>query len=274
MAGMTSGEFARQTRLSPKALRIYADLGLVVPAGVDPVSGYRHYDESQVGRARMVALLRRLDMPLAAVAQVVDRDPAEAAQALACWWEQAEAAMADRRALVAYIQSRLKGEEEPPMRDVSIRAIPERMVASISRHVTIGETGAFFDDAFRRLRSLGPGLQGIEGVPFLVFYGEVSEDSDGPIELCRPLATRTPPGTPDGSTDIQLRAEPAHEEAYIRLTLAEMSWPRVLPFIDALERWGRDNDRRPGAPLRQVLIADQRTATPDTLACDLSVPLR
>ncbi len=33
-------------------------------------------------------------------------------------------------------------------------------------------------------------------------------------------------------------------------------------------------DREPAGPLRQVLIADQRTAAPDTPVCDLSVPPR
>jgi hypothetical protein len=73
---------------------------------------------------------------------------------------------------------------------------------------------------------------------------------------------------------MQLRIERSHEEAYIRLTQAQMSWPDMLPFCDALERWTRDHGRQPAAPLRQVLIADQRNAMPDTLVCDLSVPLR
>ena len=32
--------------------------------------------------------------------------------------------------------------------------------------------------------------------------------------------------------------------------------------------------REPAGALRQILIADQRTAAPDSLVCDLSVPLR
>jgi PPM family protein phosphatase len=41
VALMTSGEFARASRLSPKALRLYDELGLLSPAEVDPVTGYR-----------------------------------------------------------------------------------------------------------------------------------------------------------------------------------------------------------------------------------------
>lgn len=45
MTYITIGEFAQRTRLSPKALRLYGELGLVVPARVDPDSVYRLYRE-------------------------------------------------------------------------------------------------------------------------------------------------------------------------------------------------------------------------------------
>jgi PPM family protein phosphatase len=38
---LTIGAFARASRLSPKALRLYDSLGLLRPAHVDEVSGYR-----------------------------------------------------------------------------------------------------------------------------------------------------------------------------------------------------------------------------------------
>ena len=44
VAGWASiGEFARRSRLSPKALRLYDRLGLLSPAWIDPDSGYRWY---------------------------------------------------------------------------------------------------------------------------------------------------------------------------------------------------------------------------------------
>jgi hypothetical protein len=56
--------------------------------------------------------------------------------------------------------------------------------------------------------------------------------------------------------------------------MKDMGWPAMLPAVDALEAWTREHRRQPIGALRQVLIADQRTAAPDTLVCDLSVPLR
>jgi len=158
------------------------------------------------------------------------------------------------------------------MYEIELRSIPERTVLSINRHVDLPGTERFFRDAFASLRAAGPGLEGIAGAPFLVFYGEVSEDSDGPLELCRPVAAVAEGAEPQG--DVRRRVEPAHEEAYIRLRMKEMGWPALLPACDALERRAREQGREPAGPLRQVLIGDQRTATPKTPVCDLSVPLR
>ena len=268
---LSIGEFSQLTRLSPKALRLYGELGLLLPARVDPDSGYRFYGEDQIEPARLVELLRRLDMPLPTIRELLALDGAEAARALGDWWEAVEAEGAERRSLIAYLQARLRGEEHE-MYDINLRRMPPRTLISIQRHVEASGTAAFFEEAFMRLRAAGPGLEGIAGVPFLVFYGEVSDDSDGPIELCRPVeeaATSTEPGS-----DLQRRVEAAHDEAYIRLTLKEMGWPALLPACDALERWTKEQGREPAGALRQLLIADQRTATPDTPVCDLSVALR
>jgi DNA-binding transcriptional MerR regulator len=184
---ITIGEFAERTRLSPKALRLYGKLGLVVPARVDPDSGYRLYREDQVERARLVGLLRRLDMPLATIAEVLRLDGPDAARAVADWWAGVEAAADERRDLVDYLQVRLRGEDHP-MYEIELRSVPERTLLSIHRHVDLPGSERFFQEAFASLRAAGPGVEGIAGAPFLVFYGEVSEDSDGPLELCRPVA--------------------------------------------------------------------------------------
>jgi hypothetical protein len=74
--------------------------------------------------------------------------------------------------------------------------------------------------------------------------------------------------------DVQVRRESAHDEAYVRLCMQDAVWPATLPAYDALERWAREHGREAAGVPRQLLIADQRTATADTLVMDLSVPLR
>jgi len=264
---MTIGAFAERTRLSAKALRLYDRLGLVRPVRTDPASGYRFYSEDQVDGARLVALLRRLGMPLPVIAEVVAKPPGEAAEAVGGYWAEIESATAERRVLVSYIQARLKGTDMAGY-DIQTRTIPGRTLVAITRHVHANEAGPFFSEAFARLRAAAPGVEGIAGCPFVVYYGEVSDDSDGPVELCRPVAAD--PADPD----LQARTEPSHEEVFIRVAMKDMGWPALAPVADALEAWIRERRREPAGALRQVLIADQRTAEPDTPVCDLSVPLR
>ncbi len=76
MALMSSGEFARASGLTRKALRLYDELGLLTPARVEPSSGYRFYAPAQLERARLVAWLRRLGMPLATIRAMNALSPA------------------------------------------------------------------------------------------------------------------------------------------------------------------------------------------------------
>ena len=51
MAEISIGEFARRSRLSLKALRLYDERGVLVPSRVDQASGYRYYDTAQLEEA-------------------------------------------------------------------------------------------------------------------------------------------------------------------------------------------------------------------------------
>ena len=61
---LTVGLMARRSGLTVKALRYYDRTGLLRPAAVDRATGYRLYRGDQVAEARLVRLLRSLDLPL------------------------------------------------------------------------------------------------------------------------------------------------------------------------------------------------------------------
>lgn len=68
---LSIGEFAGATGLSVKALRHYDDKGVLVPAFVHPVSGYRRYAENQLRSGVVVRTLRDAGVPLPDVAAAV-----------------------------------------------------------------------------------------------------------------------------------------------------------------------------------------------------------
>ncbi|MER6478442.1 MerR family transcriptional regulator [Streptomyces filamentosus] len=112
---LTIGDFARATGLSAKALRRYDELGLLRPARVDPYNGYRHYAAAQTERARLIAWLRRIGMPLGEIGRVCalyegDAAGAEAAaRAIRAYWASVEADTAARRDLADSLVARVKG---------------------------------------------------------------------------------------------------------------------------------------------------------------------
>lgn len=104
---LSIGELAARSGLSPKALRLYDESGLLVPRRVDPSTGYRSYGTDQVGRARLIAALRGLGMGLARIRVLCDLDGVAAATELRSWWRQEEADALSRAVAVRDLASSL-----------------------------------------------------------------------------------------------------------------------------------------------------------------------
>jgi DNA-binding transcriptional MerR regulator/predicted N-acetyltransferase YhbS len=81
MKELGPAEFSAATGLSVKALRLYDERGLLVPARAEQTTGYRRYAEDQIATAGRIALLRRAGIGLADIkrfltapaAAVIDR---------------------------------------------------------------------------------------------------------------------------------------------------------------------------------------------------------
>ncbi|MFF5367965.1 MerR family transcriptional regulator [Streptomyces sp. NPDC013187] len=123
MAMLTIGAFAKASRLSPKALRLYDELDLLRPARVDPDTGYRYYAAGQLEQARLVAWLRRLGMPLAEIRRVCllhEGDPSAAAREIRAYWARVEAETAVRRDLAAFLVDHLTTGPDGPGKDTAM----------------------------------------------------------------------------------------------------------------------------------------------------------
>jgi PPM family protein phosphatase len=179
---MTIGAFARASRLSPRALRLYDELGLLSPARIDPVSQYRLYDPAQLEQARLVAWLRRLGLPLNRIRLVISLAPEPAAAELAAFWDQVEAETSSRRELAAFLIGYLSGKDT---------AVPNTQGPLTIRYAVRTDTGlrreGNEDSAYAgpRLLAVADGLGGHAG-------GEVA--SAAVIDALRPLDTDVPAG--------------------------------------------------------------------------------
>ena len=183
MTLMSSGEFARTSGLTRKALRLYDELGLLPPARVDPQTGYRLYAPGQLEQARLVAWLRRLGMPLAEIRAVTALPPAAAAEQLGAYWDRVEAETAARRELASFLIGYLSG------RDAAMTSAgSEELSVRYAVRSDIGLARADNEDAAYaggRLLAIADGMGGHAA-------GEVA--SAAVISALRPLDTQVPSG--------------------------------------------------------------------------------
>jgi len=68
---MSIGVFSRRTGLTPKALRLYEQRGLMRPARVDGDTGYRYYAVRQLRQAEIIRLLRAFKLPIGRILEVL-----------------------------------------------------------------------------------------------------------------------------------------------------------------------------------------------------------
>ena len=235
MKEISIGEFARRSRLSLKALRLYDERGVLVPARVDQASGYRYYDTAQLDDARLVVMLRQLQLPLAAVKELLACDPADAAARIAEHWRDAEAAHDARRDLADYLVSRLSGKRSV-MYEVGMREMPERSLLCLKRNVDDQGQWAFGKEFIGILRERPlPKIEGREGAAFCIQWGWVSADSDGPVEWCKPVPQAEARALAERYPELTLRTEPAHREAFVPLPAGYgvVQWQLAMESLDA-----------------------------------------
>ncbi|MFJ7769014.1 MerR family transcriptional regulator [Streptomyces sp. NPDC097107] len=276
---LTIGAFAARARLSAKALRLYDRMGLLVPDHVDEATGYRYYRTRQTGRARLVALLRQLDMPLAKVAEVVHADGPGAAVLLDAYWAGVEARVAGQRTLADYLRGRLSGRSSEVYGKFVVETVdvPAQVVISEMRHTLAGELPAWIGASLTRLEEAARGCGGVTAAPFVVYHAEVSMESDGPAESCVPVAdeaaARAWSEERGRAWQSQARVEPARRLAYTRITKAQVAHPQILAAFEAVEEWVAAQGLTVAGPCREVYFADWEASGPEDPVCDIAFPV-
>lgn len=112
------------------------------------------------------------------------------------------------------------------------RTVPAQTVISELRHLTAPDLPAWSHEATRRLTAIACAHEAETGPVFILFHGDLSEEGDGPLELCVPV-------DPDRlrGVDVPMRTLPPRQEAYVALRQAEMTYPGIVAVHDAVEAW-------------------------------------
>ncbi len=133
---LTISTFGRAAQLSRKALRLYAQLGLLEPSYIDPESGYRYYHRDQLRAARLIRMLRQIDMPLMTIQRVLAAPAPEAEALIHAYWQSVEAQIGQARRLVQDLIVYLRQEATMAF-EVHARTVAAQPIVSMTKRWTV-----------------------------------------------------------------------------------------------------------------------------------------
>lgn len=235
---LSIGAFSESTMLSPKALRLYNERGLLVPVVVDRFSGYRYYAPEQCGQGRIISMLRAAGMSLDAIAAFMGN----LADARAAAMEQLleyEAAVRNSTesisTLLAQVRAHLTGN---PMENVTSVLEPERHLLSVMLRCTVRDLDEGIENRLERLHALARdnGLN-VVGPPFGIFHREITEDSDGPLEVCLPVDGLAELSPGQGAHSMRSYRLAGGRYATVTVSGAETDFPAILAAYDQVCGW-------------------------------------
>ncbi|HEV2504753.1 MAG TPA: MerR family transcriptional regulator [Mesorhizobium sp.] len=228
---LLAGRFGAATRLSPKALRLYAEHGLLVPAHVDPQTGYRYYAAEQAPRARLIARLRQLGLPMARIAGLLELSPQARAIELRTWLEAQNERLFDHAELVEAM-ARHAGAATPPLA-IALREVAATKVVSRRRSVSVVDLDGYMAEAQADIRAHLTASGLAHDGPMSVHHHDLTtRDNEGPVEVAIACA-----GPIEPADDLLIRLLPARREAFVPIPAGHENFPLELCVYDALEAW-------------------------------------
>lgn len=245
---MSIGAFSRASLVSIRTLRAYHDQGLLVPAAVDPVTGYRSYRVSQLTDAQIIKRLRDLDVSLRDVAEIIAaRDPEITRKVLAAHEATMRARVADVNRIVDELQLAI---ESPSLQTpVHIREEPAAHALAIAGRVTQGDDAAFLGDAHGLLSAALDATGAVPHGPGAALYPAAFESEDD-VEVVADVPIAAPVHLPEewARRGVTLRLIPAVTAAV--MTHAG-SYESIGTTYRQLGAWVARHARPLDAPVRE-----------------------
>ena len=193
------GRFARATGLTVKALRHYAELGVLPPAWVDESTRYRYYAVAQIRTAAVIARLRALEVPLSEVAALVEVDEATLRERLAAHRARLAARLQETRRVLDELDRVIEGEEElvpeTTLPELVVEEVPARTYVIARDRVPMEELTQVIPRRIAETHDWVAGHGGPVGAP-MALVTPADEEGLVDLDVGWPVATRLDPPTP------------------------------------------------------------------------------
>jgi effector-binding domain-containing protein len=254
-------------RLSVKALRLYADRGLLLPAYTDSETGYRYYKASQAKRAEIIRILRSVDIPLNEIVEVLDaRESAEAGNILLVHRERMEDRLRTQERMLIYLESLIENKERIMPYEIVVAPASPLTVAGVRMHTALETIKVDVGQGFSKImQGIGEKRYVPAGPPMLVYHDVIDEENDGEVEVCIPVQASFP--SSDGFQCHKL------EEDQVATTVHCGPYEELSSAYHSTLAWIEENTYQLAGSPREIYLNDPRMVGPDELQTKLEFPV-
>jgi len=183
------GEFSRITGLSVKALRLYHERGLLMPARVDEATGYRYYAADGLDRARAIAQLKAMTFSLDEIQTILAgcEDDADIVSYLERKAEQIARKLGDLARIKKSIASVVTHEKEAldmlkeNRFEVEEKSVHDLLIASIRWKGRYDQSGSYFGKLYKAMG------RHVSGKGMGLYHDDGYREEDADIETCVPI---------------------------------------------------------------------------------------
>lgn len=246
------GQFSRMTRVPVTTLRYYADLGLLLPARVDPETGYRFFTADQMPLVNRLLALKDLGLSLDEIRTVLtDRlDAAELRGMLRLKRAEIGREVAEQQARLDRVEARLRlieKEGSMPEQEIVVKRVdPVRGVGCRDR-LPIGEIGDFIGDVMA-----GAMMNGFTpaGPPMAVYHDPEFDPDAVDITFVVPAAGEPRGATAAGRT-LEAVSVPGGEVAVV---IHVGPYDRLHEAYQALGAWIAAEGRAGAGPACEIYL--------------------
>ncbi len=184
------GDFSKACGLTVKTLRFYHERGLLVPAEVDPHTGYRRYDTRNLETAQVIRALREFEFSLDDIAVILNEcgEDEDLIRHLKRHQDALQAKLAHYRDLVKRIDRVVLQERQLQETlalttgEVRVKQVEPVRVAGIRMTGRYAECGPVFGKLARQLG------RHIAGKPMCLYYDGEYREEDADFEPCFPVS--------------------------------------------------------------------------------------